>query len=78
MMQETAFTRALREAMECSKMRAKRDGVTSMSIDNWMAITRPPSVIAGALRGTNAPYYYKQLFCELAAGDSFAYRGGEA
>lgn len=68
----TAFQIALRAAMTKSKTEAKRDGTTAMSVDNWRQVTRPPSPsLAGAPNGTNAIYYYRQMFAEMAAGDSF-------
>ena len=70
----TAFQTALKAAMESSKAQAKRDGITSMGIDNWKQITRTPSgSLDGAPRGTNAEYYYAEMFREMAAKDSFAY-----
>ena len=45
---------------------ARRDGTTGMSRDNLFQCVRPPSEsMSGAPRGTNARYYYSQMFTEI-------------
>jgi len=63
---QSPFESALRKAIADAIKKEKRDGTVSMSMDNLMQIVRPPSSsLDGAPRGTNARYFYKQLFREL-------------
>ena len=67
MANRTAFAQALQKAMVDSKRQAHLNGVVSLSLENWQQITQPPSsYLDGAPRGTNAAYYYRQMFRELA------------
>lgn len=51
---------------------AKRQGVVGMSVANLMQTTRPPSAsLDGAPLGTNAPYYYREMFRRVVAGMKF-------
>ena len=64
----TQFQDALRAAMLASRATARRDGVVRMSLDNWYAVTKIPSLYyEGAPRGTNAAYHCRELFNDLAA-----------
>lgn len=53
----------------------RSQGTVGMSVDNLMMIVRPPSrELDGAPRGTNARYYYAQLFREVCrVGDISAF-----
>lgn len=70
---ETPFQTALRGSIRQYVKAARADGVTSMSVENLMQTVRPPaSNLAGAPRGTNARYYYAQLFRETCQDSSIA------
>ena len=59
----SAFEGALRTAIEAKRRELKREGITGMSIGNLMQVVRPPSAsLAGAPMGTNAQYYYAEMF----------------
>ena len=48
----------------------KKEGTVKMSIDNLMQCVKTPSTsLTGAPCGTNARYYYAQLFREVVNGD---------
>lgn len=49
---------------------AKRAGTVAMTVDNLKQCVRTPSpLLAGAPNGTNAQYFYAQMFRELCASD---------
>ena len=59
----SAFEGALRTAIEAKRRELRRDGITGMSTGNLMQVVRPPSAfLDGAPRGTNAQYYYAEMF----------------
>lgn len=43
----------------------KREGTTGMGLGNLRQCTPSPRVLDGAPRGTNAPYYYAEIFKEV-------------
>ncbi len=66
----TPFTAALVANIHVRIARLRRDGTVSMSIANLLQVTpTPQSNLQGAPRGTNAAYYYKQLFREVCVSD---------
>lgn len=66
----TAFeTKLLANTLSFVK-RSKRDGTVSMSMDNLrQCVPTPSTTLDGAPRGTNAAYYYVQLFRDVCASD---------
>jgi hypothetical protein len=63
---ETPFAVALVIAIRNAIRAARNDGTVSMSIDNLRQCVRPPSEhLAGAPRGTNASYFYAELFRDV-------------
>jgi len=46
----------------------KKDGTTGVGLACLLQNTRTPSVLDGAPLGTNAAYYYKIMFREIALG----------
>ena len=57
------FEAALRESILAELRRQRRDGITRMAVGNLMQVVRPPSqFLDGAPRGTNAQYYYAEMF----------------
>jgi hypothetical protein len=56
-----ALAKAIREKIR--ELRA--DGTVGMSLANLYAVVRAPA-IAGAPLGTNAAYYYREMFEEVA------------
>ena len=45
----------------------RKTGTCAMSLDNLRQVTPTPSInLDGAPRGTNAAYYYKEIFAEVA------------
>lgn len=46
--------------------RHRADGTTSMSLGCLLQTTPRPTVLAGAPLGTNAQYYYAEMFSEVA------------
>ena len=59
----SAFEGALKSAIAAKRRELKREGITGMSIGNLMGVVRPPSAfLDGAPRGTNAQYYYAEMF----------------
>lgn len=61
------FELALRKAIADKIREEKRSGTVSMSLENLMQIVRPPSSsLEGAPRGTNARYYYSEMFKDFA------------
>ena len=66
------FERELEKSIKKEIAKSKRDGMTSMSLDNLMQMVRPPSSsLAGAPKGTNARYYYKEMFRDIAKSQRF-------
>lgn len=64
---ETAFELALAANIRATIIAAKADGTTGMGLDSLMQATRPPShSLAGAPTGTNARYYYREMFTQKA------------
>lgn len=62
------FRVALKNAMLDRARLARLEGTTAMSVDCLMQCVRPPSSgLDGAPRGTNARYYYAQMFREIVA-----------
>ncbi len=69
---KSPFERALEKAIASKIKELKRDGTLSMGLDNMMQVVRPPSSsLKGAPRGTNARYYYKEMFRDIAKGFRF-------
>ena len=63
----TDFEKALKKAIASAIREAKRDGTVSMSLENLMQVVKPPrQSLDGAPRGTNARYYYKEIFEDVA------------
>lgn len=59
----TPFESALKKAIGDKIREEKRDGMVSMSVENMMQVVRPPSSsLDGAPRGTNARYFYSEMF----------------
>jgi len=70
--QHTPFERELEKAIKKAIRDAKRDGLVSMGLDNLMQVVRPPSSsLDGAPKGTNARYFYKQMFEDMVKGNRF-------
>lgn len=71
------FEDALRQAISGKIKEEQGHGTTVMSIENLMQIVRPPSsMLEGAPRGTNARYYYAEMFrnlCQRREFRSFIY-----
>lgn len=64
---KSPFEKALEKAIASKIKELKQDGTVSMGMDNMMQVVRPPSPsLEGAPRGTNARYYYKQMFRDVA------------
>jgi hypothetical protein len=64
-MTNSPFTVALCGAIRAKVKSNRRDGITSMSVDNLKQIVRPPSAsLEGAPRGTNVQYAYSEMFRE--------------
>jgi len=69
--QETPFQAGLKNQIRKFIRTAKQDGAVSMSVDNLIQCVRPPSSgIDGAPLGTNAAYYYRQMFREICQQDA--------
>ncbi len=68
---ETPFAKALAVNIRAKVAELKADRTVGMHPDNLMMLVRTPSVTKGAPLGTNARYYYKQLFREVLASMSF-------
>lgn len=57
------FELALRRAIAAKVKEEKAAGTVSMSLENLMQVVRPPSSsLEGAPKGTNARYYYAEMF----------------
>ena len=62
------FEAALRTAITTKLRELRKDGITGMAVGNLMQVVRPPSQsLDGAPRGTNAQYYYAELFRTVCA-----------
>lgn len=62
----SSFEIALKQAISDKIREEKRMGTLSMSADNLMQVVRPPSAsLDGAPRGTNARYFYAEMFRNL-------------
>lgn len=60
------FENALKKSISDKIREMKREGTVSMSMENLMQVVRPPSSsLEGAPRGTNARYYYVEMFRDL-------------
>lgn len=69
-MNATPFSNALAIAIRGYIKHARADGTVAMSIDNLRQVVRPPSSnLDGAPRGTNAAYYYAELFRDVCRTD---------
>lgn len=68
---ETPFVTELKKNIRDYVRAAKRDGTVGMSVDNLRQCVFTPKALEGAPRGTNAPYFYAQIFRETLAGMSF-------
>jgi hypothetical protein len=44
----------------------KKEQTTGMSVENLIQVTPTPKATQGAIYGTNAPYYYREMFREIA------------
>ena len=65
---EVALLKAITDTIKAEQ----RNGTTAMSIENLMQIVRPPSpTLEGAPRGTNARYYYSEMFRNLCQRREF-------
>lgn len=72
----TDFASALKTAIIDAIDTARADGTVGMSADNLFQVVRAPSAsLNGAPRGTNARYYYKEIFNEVVASLSGKYAG---
>jgi len=61
---KTELTKRIAECIRANRA----DGTTAMSLDCLFQNVRPPSPgLAGAPLGTNARYYYRQMFNEVVA-----------
>ena len=66
---KSPFEKAIEKAIEKEIKEAKRSWSPPMSLDNLMHVVRPPSSsLEGAPKGTNARYYYKEMFRDIAKG----------
>lgn len=64
---KSPFRLALEAAIKSLVRYERARGTVGMSIANLFAVVRPPSItLAGAPLGTNARYYYRELFNEVA------------
>lgn len=74
----TPFQSELFKAIAAYIRAAKLEGTVGMSVDNLRQCVRPPSEsLVGAPRGTNARYYYAQMFretCERGIRESSNFR----
>ena len=69
---QTPFEKALDKAIKSKIKELKKDGTSSMGLDNLIQAIRPPSSsLEGAPKGTNARYMYKQIFQDLVKGNRF-------
>jgi len=67
MIETTEFRTELEKRIREAVAMHRKDGCTRMSLDNLMQTTRPaPAFLAGAPRGTNAQYYYREMFRQVA------------
>lgn len=64
---ENNILRAIRQA--------KKDGTVSMSLGNLVQITESPSAfLEGAPKGTNAQYFYREMFEEVVKANQIIRR----
>jgi hypothetical protein len=65
------FEKQLKENIIKRIAKARKNGITAMSLDCLMQnIETPSQFLKGAPKGPNAPYYYKQLFREVCLSNS--------
>ena len=65
------FQQALAKAIDTKIAALKRESIVGMGLDNLrMAVTPPPCHLKGAPAGTNAQYFYAQMFRETVEADS--------
>lgn len=70
--QPSPFARQINENLTRTVQRMKKLGTVGMSVDNLRQVTPTPSpTLLGAPKGTNAGYYYAQLFREVVAARKF-------
>ena len=63
----TQFEKDLKASILRTVAQAKQEGTVGMGLANLRMITNPPSYYTeGCPRGTNAQYYYAQLFEQVA------------
>lgn len=66
---KSEFRLALEVAVKTAIKKAKAEGIIWMDRNNLFAITVPPSpYLEGAPNGTNAAYYYREMFNEVVGG----------
>jgi len=66
----TTFAVQLRANIRAYIAKAKSDGIVAMGVDNLRQCVKSPSpYLDGAPRGTNAAYYYAELFHEVCANE---------
>jgi hypothetical protein len=66
-MSMSEFERALEKNIKRRVARARREGLVGIGLRCLRAVTPPPSALLdGAPRGTNAPYYYAEMFARVA------------
>jgi hypothetical protein len=66
-MSMSKFERALEKNIKRFVSRAGRDSLVGMSVANLRQVVPTPSAeLDGAPRGTNAPYYYAEMFARVA------------
>lgn len=65
------FKEALAKAIDSQIRTEKREGTVGMSVNCLKQMVRPPNTsLPGAPNGTNAAYYYSELFREVIAESS--------
>lgn len=70
MVKPNPFRDALKASIIKKVREHKRNGVVSMSIDNLKQVVNAPSqYMEGAPRGTNARYYYSEMFTTIVLED---------
>ena len=63
----TTFEEELGNAIRAMVRQLKKDGICGMGMRNLLMVVKPPSHhLPGAPNGTNARYYYKQMFERVA------------
>jgi hypothetical protein len=65
----TSFEKQLKANIATTVRNLRADGTVGMSVENLRQVTPTPSPsLEGAPRGTNAQYFYAQLFDTAARG----------